>query len=295
MKARYLVLVAFVIAVPLPTFAQTKGDTLVVMKESELKEGDTVVGRVRPGTHVKVIDVKGDQILVSSGASGWMPTNQAAPFARAVEVFNGIIKLYPEDSPAYVARGVAMQDKGDHDAAIADFTEGLKRDSKQPDVYLKRGNCWSAKKDFDKAIADFSDAIRLAPDAVAPLCMRGDCLSATKKYDKAIADFTEAHRLSPNFDYPLNQLAWLMATCPNARFRNGKKAVEYGTKLCELTKWQDFGSLDTISAAYAEAGDFKNAVKWQTKAISLAPENEKADLQAHLELYKSNKPFRGNE
>ena len=46
------------------------------------------------------------------------------------------------------------------------------------------------------------------------------------------------------------------------------------------------------SAAYAKNGDFDEAVKWQEKAIELAPANEKADLRSRLVLYKSGKPFR---
>lgn len=46
------------------------------------------------------------------------------------------------------------------------------------------------------------------------------------------------------------------------------------------------------AAAYAENGEFGEAVKWQEKAIELAPTSEKADLRSRLELYKSGKPYR---
>ena len=34
------------------------------------------------------------------------------------------------------------------------------------------------------------------------------------------------------------------------------------------------------------------AVKWQTKAIELAPPGGKAELQSHLQLYQAGKPYR---
>ena len=75
--------------------------------------------------------------------------------------------------------------------------------------------------------------------------------------------------------------------------RDGKRAIDYGTKACELTKWENAIYLDTLGAAYAEAGDFDAAVKWQTKAVELAPNKaSKEGCQQHLDLYKKKMPLR---
>ena len=58
-----------------------------------------------------------------------------------------------------------------------------------------------------------------------------------------------------------------MATCPEAKYRDGGKAVESATRACELTKWKSSEFLNTLAAAYAESGDFDAAVTWQTRAI----------------------------
>ena len=50
--------------------------------------------------------------------------------------------------------------------------------------------------------------------------------------------------------------------------------------------------LDTLAAAYAEAGEFGKAVEWQQKAVAMAPENVKPDFRARLELYEAGKPYR---
>jgi tetratricopeptide (TPR) repeat protein len=94
----------------------------------------------------------------------------------------------------------------------------------------------------------------------------------------------------------MNQLARMRATSPVTDLRNGAKAIEYATKTCELTKWKNASYVDTLAAAYAEAGDFDSAVKWQKEAINLLTKEEAAKWQAEFEerlkLYQSGKPYR---
>jgi hypothetical protein len=71
-----------------------------------------------------------------------------------------------------------------------------------------------------------------------------------------------------------------------------RKNLEYATRACELSQWKDFSYLDTLAASYAEVGDFKAAVKWQTKAIELAFTGFKSQLRSRLKLYEANQPYR---
>jgi len=57
------------------------------------------------------------------------------------------------------------------------------------------------------------------------------------------------------------------ATCPDEKYRDGKKAIEFAKRGCELTNWKDPFKLGTLAAGYAELGDITQAVRWQTQAI----------------------------
>jgi hypothetical protein len=89
-----------------------------------------------------------------------------------------------------------------------------------------------------------------------------------------------------------NNLAWLLAICPDTKLRDGKKAVEYARKACEVSKWKDPFHLGTYAAACAEAGDFDEAVKWQrTSLASGLPDSDMESARQRLELYEQKKPF----
>ena len=73
--------------------------------------------------------------------------------------------------------------------------------------------------------------------------------------------------------------------------------MRLATKACELTKWAEPGALDTLAAACAEAGDFNSAVKWQSKAISLAKSSKAqlADASRRLTMYQHRQPYHSSK
>jgi serine/threonine protein kinase len=90
----------------------------------------------------------------------------------------------------------------------------------------------------------------------------------------------------------LNGLAWLLATCGDAAMRDGARAVNLSERAVEMTRRKDPNSLDTLAAAYAEAGQFSAAVKAQKEAIDLVPDKEsKEGFAGRLRLYESRRAF----
>jgi tetratricopeptide (TPR) repeat protein len=149
------------------------------------------------------------------------------------------------------------------------------------------------KKEYDKALADFGEAIRLEPRE--PLYYRNRPLvwSAKQKYAKAVADFDEAIRLDPTYTDALNSEAWLLAAGPDDKVRDGKKAVELAKRACELTDYKRALFLGTLAAAWAEAGDFDEAVKCQKKALEDPDyENKFSEYaQKRIQQYEDHKPY----
>ncbi len=176
------------------------------------------------------------------------------------------------------------------------FRGGVEAESEGGGRVQHAGALRIEKGDLDLAIEDFNQAVRLNPKMAVAFDNRGLAWGRKKEYDKAIADYNEAIRLDPKLVNAWNNRAWEEATAQEDRTRNGKKAVADASKALELAGAEDDPTiLTTLAAANAEAGDFANAVKWQTRAVELASSAaQKSDWLARLELYRNRQAYRDN-
>ncbi len=218
---------------------------------------------------------------------------KARNYGLAVAHFTEAVRLRPDWAEAYANRALARQRLGDVDGAIADLGLAIRLDPGSAKAYFNRGNARKAKGDLDGSIADYDEAIRLNPGDAGAHNNRGAARQLKRDYEGAIADFSDAIRLDPNHQKSYDALAWILATCPTDRLRNGARAVELATKACDLSQGRDPRSIGTLAAAYAEAGDFDAAVKWQTRLLeSTLPDDEAADARQRLGLYQQHIPSR---
>ncbi|MCK4628852.1 MAG: family 43 glycosylhydrolase [Sedimentisphaerales bacterium] len=124
---------------------------------------------------------------------------------------------------------------------------------------------------------------------------RGQREERCGNYGKAISDYYSATCADHNHTLAWNNLAWLQAACSDAKFRDGREAIVNATRACGLTDWKEYRYICTLAAAYAEAGDFDSATKWQKEAIDLLSEEERPtwhdNYAARLKQYQSGRSY----
>jgi tetratricopeptide (TPR) repeat protein len=207
-------------------------------------------------------------------------------------------------------RAVISAQAGDYGQAIHDLEELAKVAPKNPDLLYKLGLLYEMDKQSRKAIEKFTAVLALDDKDKNEQVYRsrGDCYLNIGDQAAAIGDYEKAYKLSADDAGLLNNFSWVLATAPDAKLRDGKRALEMGLKACEKTSYKRPHILSTLAAAYAETGDFDNAKKWSAEAVKLAsvkPKDDKEDdeeadddsemkveLQKEHDSYKDKKPWR---
>ena len=218
-------------------------------------------------------------------------------YEEAIEAFNKAVGKDPSYADAYNNRGVAWYHKGDYERAMADYDMALSINPNYADPYNNRGVIWYHKGNYERAIADYSKALDLNPRYADAYSNRGDALFQKGDYKRAVSDCNKALGIDPRHDKAYNQLAWILAVCPDERYRDGAKAIELAKKAVELNPDPDF--YDTLAAAYAEAGRYEEATAIQEKVINLLKKEGRTEKLAvyieRMNAYKGKKPWRSKQ
>ncbi|RJP76876.1 MAG: tetratricopeptide repeat protein [Desulfobacteraceae bacterium] len=160
--------------------------------------------------------------------------------------------------------------------------------------YSKRGMAYFKKGDYQEAIADFSQSLQKDPKFAEAYVNRGIARKKMKNYQEAIEDYHKALEFEPESAEAMNNLAWLLSTCPDPQYRDGKQAIKIAKKGNDLNPGAYM--LDTLAAAYAENGNFKTAIEMQEEAIRILEKQGKLnlirELENHLSAYKREEAWR---
>jgi Flp pilus assembly protein TadD len=203
--------------------------------------------------------------------------------------------MRPTDPDARVSLGNALLQKGRIDDAIAHYQKAI---TVQPDHFLARyslGHALLEKGDLDGAIQVCRSALSLRDSDADCHTTLAIALEEKGNPAEAIQHYQKALELSPQSIPTLTNLAWLLATSQDGSLRNGPKAVELARQADRLTGGANTLVLRTLAAAYAENGEFANAIRTGRSAMQLTRMHREdsltTDLDQQIRLYQLGMPY----
>ena len=214
-------------------------------------------------------------------------------FQEAAVHFAAALQLDPNNADAHAGLARALAAQKEYADAEAEYTKALALKPDAPAI-TKALRAATLMAQSEISLTNYLEALKTNPSPVfhaevaAILILQGNPQGAVEHYLAAL-------RMQPDSAEILNNLAWLLSVCPDARVRNGAQAVKYAQRACELTHNQQTVALGTLAAAYAEAGQFDDAIATAQKACALASQQGQAELlrrnQELLELYHRHQAY----
>lgn len=214
---------------------------------------------------------------------------------EAVEHYVTSLELNPDQPEVHYNLANVLMEEGKLNEAVVHYNEALKL---KPDYLKARSNLAKVLAKQGKlieAIQHWQQLVQLNPQEWVLHSNLGTAYSRLGQLDKAIMHWEEALRLKPDYVSVINKLAWLLATCEDPNYRAATQAVELAERGCKLTAYKEPRLLDTLAAAYAEAGRFDEAVRTAERALELAKLSGEGQLAANigkrLELYRQGQAY----
>jgi protein O-mannosyl-transferase len=235
----------------------------------------------------------------------------------------------PESFTAHNNLGCILAAQNNLDAAMEHFRAALKFNPKNASAHCNLGRAYSLQRQFADAENEFQAALKIKPASADIQQAYASALAEQGKMAEAIQHSREAVRLEPRNELrlqlaawlhktgnfresaeqyraalareldsveALNNLAWMLATSPDASVRNGGDAVRFAERACRLTDNKKAAMVGTLAAAYAEAERFADAEATAAKAADLADADGNTQFAAInrqlLALYRAGTPFR---
>jgi hypothetical protein len=180
-------------------------------------------------------------VSTSGGDSGWVDVGRVRLLTGSIAYFDSLITADSRDWDAYLRRAEAEHALNARDASTADYSKAIGLHPDEAFLYLRRGRHYNTLRECAKEVEDFDSAIRLAPT------------SAPQDYN-FVAEVTSLK-------------AGVYFACPDTTFRDYARGVALAKQAADADPSR--ATLVTIlAAAYAQSGDYANAVRTQRQALA---------------------------
>ncbi|MFL6519261.1 MAG: tetratricopeptide repeat protein [Chthoniobacterales bacterium] len=205
------------------------------------------------------------------------------------------VQMNPNYAAVHYNLGNALLRSGRLAEAIAQLQQAVELDPTHVPSLSNLGSAFLQTGQVDESLAHLQKALEIDPNYKPAHFNLANTLLQMRRIEEAVSHLQRVLEIDPADAEAQKNMAWVLATCPNPRFRDGAKAVELAERASKAGSANPVVGA-TLAAAYAEAGRFSDAVATAEGALQLATSSGNLALaeviRIHLEFYRAERPFR---
>lgn len=213
-------------------------------------------------------------------------------YDQALTSFEQAVTLNPQYPNTRFNRAELWLEMGKYAEAEQEYSAVIGLNPEDVDSRVGRGHARFYLGKFDESLEDFNEVIRRQPDNAVAYADRADLHAYLGHWEQAARDYRMAIKLDKMLGRAYQSAAWLMATCPEDRFRDPALALKAAQRALELDGQGDYRYLDTLAAAQANAQQYDQALQTMQQALKVAPADVQPELQGRVAQYQARQPFR---
>jgi len=217
-------------------------------------------------------------------------------FAESASLFESAAKLDPDIPQLRSDLALALIATDRAGDAVESLRLMARQSPDSPELHLHLGRALARSGNVAEAVTQFARSVELAPSQPSYRANLGLALEASGRLSEATVQYRESLNLNPRNPALINALSRLLATSTDATVRDGDEAVRLAERLVRMGGANNPGALDTLSAAYAEAGRFREATTVARQAAEIAEDRNQAVLaraiRGRVALYEAGQGYR---
>jgi protein O-mannosyl-transferase len=209
-------------------------------------------------------------------------------YPQAIDLFK--TALHPDldvpwldHSRAYNNLGLGYMHIGEITNAVSYLELAVRRQPRYADAYYNMGCAFLTNGQPDVAVDCFQHALVIDANLAEVQYKLANTMVQLGRPAEAIAHYSQALKLRPGMGEAANNLAWLLATCPDRSLRDGERAVALARQASAQSHNQNPILLGTLAAALAENGNLSEAAATAQRARALALAQTNRTLAGVLE------------
>lgn len=196
------------------------------------------------------------------------------------------LRLQPDLVEAHFNLGNLLADQGNNEEAIKSYRRAIRAKWDYVEAYYNLGATLVEERDLPGAQHHFERTLQIKPDFSKARDALVQVLLRQEHFGAAIEVLREGLGVTPDNLRGALMLASLLATCPDARLRDGRAAIALAERVCRTLDYANPDALLVLADAYAATGNLDAASANGQRALQIAPAGQGQKIRQRLDYYQ---------